>query len=211
LNAFLNRDPESLLEEPVIEENISFDQDITSLYKLTLQNQPELLIFSFAIEKNKYAKVLAKRSFFPDLMAQITQRGIAAGSIGAWDLMLSFSLPFWFWTKQRYEVKEAIANLEEAKAAYEAMRNKSLAQTKDLYAKIEIAKNKISLYKDNLIPILEGSINSSLAGFRSGTGDFMLLLDNQRMLLETKMGYFKALVEYNMNLADLERAVGGKL
>lgn len=208
LNSLLNRQPESELGEPSLSEDTSFQIDVNSLYMLTLENQPELQVFSYAIERNKYAKSLAKRSFFPDLMAQLTQRGISSGSIGPWDLMLAFTLPLWFWTKQRYEVKEAIANLEEAKAAYQAMKNKAIAEVKDLYAKIEISKNKINLYQTNLIPILEGSINSSLTAFRSGESDFMMLLDSERMLIETKMGYYKALVDYNMNLADLERALG---
>ncbi len=88
------------------------------------------------------------------------------------------------------------------------MHNRAFAGTKDLATKIEISKNKIRLYKTDLIPILEGSIQSSLAGFRSGKSDFMMLLDSLRMLTETKMNYYQALVEYNMNLADLERAVG---
>jgi len=33
----------------------------------------------------------------------------------------------------------------------------------------------------------------------------------ERMLVETKMNYYKALVEYNMNLADLERTTGVNL
>jgi outer membrane protein TolC len=138
-------------------------------------------------------------------------RGITAGGVGPWDLMLAFSVPFWFWTKQRYEVKEAVANLEEAEAAYQAMKNKALSETKNLFTKVEIARNKIELYKTNLIPILEASIESSLAGFRSGKSDFMMLLDTERMLIETKMNYYMALVEYNMNLADLERSVGTDL
>lgn len=208
INTLLNREPENRLGVPSLSEDISFDKDIDSLYRLTLQNQPELLIFSYAIEKNKYAKSKALRSFFPDLMAEVGLRGFTSGGIGPWDLMLAFTVPFWFWTKQRYEVKEAIANLEEAKQAYEAMKNKALSETKDLATKVEVAKNKIKLYKTNLIPILESSIESSLAGFRSGKGDFMMLLDTERMLIETKMDYYKALVEYNMNLADLERNVG---
>ena len=211
LNSLLNRNPESSLGMPELDENVSFNRDINFLYKLTLENHPELLIFSYAIEKNKYAKSLAKRNFLPDLMAEVSLRGITAGGIGPWDLMLAFSLPFWFWTKQRYKVKEAIANLEEAKQAYEMMKNKVLFETKDLFTKVEIAKNKIKLYKTNLIPILEASIESSLVGFRSGKGDLMMLLDTERMLIETKMSYYKALVEYNMNLADLERAVGVNL
>ena len=211
INSLINGEPESEVVKPQLSEDIAFDKDLSSLYKFALENQPELLIFSYAIEKNKFAKSLAKKSFFPDLMSEITLRGITSGAVGPWDLMLAFSVPLWFWTKQRYEVKEAIANLEEAEAVYQAMKNKALWETKDLYTKIEIAKNKIRLYKFNLIPILESSIESSLADFRSGKGDFMMLLDTQRMFLETKMDYYKALAEYNMNLADLERTIGIEL
>jgi len=209
LNSLLNRDPESALGIPYLEEDaVSFNKDIALLYKLTLENQPELLIFSYAIEKNRYAKSLAKKSFFPDLMAGVVMRGLTTGSIGPWDLMLAFTVPLWFWTKQRYEVKEAIANLKEAEAAYQAMKNKALAETKDLATKVEIARNKIKLYKNNQIPILESSIGASLSSYRSGKGDIMMLLDSERMLIETKMDYYRALVEYNMNLADLEKNVG---
>ena len=211
LNTLLNREPENTLGTPDLNEDITFNKDIKSLYQSTLLNQPELIVFSYAIERNRYAKSLAKRSFFPDLMGAIVQRGITSGTIGPWDLMLSFTVPLWFWTKQRYEVKEAIANLEEAEAAYKAMQNRAFSEVKDLATKIEIAKNKIRLYKTSLIPILESSIESSLAGFRSGRGDFMMLLDAHRMLVETKMNYYQALVEYNMNLADLERTVGANL
>ncbi|PIP20360.1 MAG: hypothetical protein COX40_05240, partial [Candidatus Omnitrophica bacterium CG23_combo_of_CG06-09_8_20_14_all_40_11] len=211
LNTLLNREPEASLGAVELEEDASFKVDIDSLYRLTIENQPELLMFSYAIEKNKYAKSLAKRSFFPDLMAEIGLRGFTAGGIGPWDLMMAFTLPFWFWTKQRYEVKEAITNLEEAKASYQAMKNMALSQTKDLATKVSIAQNKIALYKDNQIPLLESSIRASLSGYRSGKGNIMMLLDNERMLIETKMDYYKALVEYNMNLADLERIVGLQL
>jgi outer membrane protein TolC len=144
-------------------------------------------------------------------MAGIVMRGFTTGSIGPWDLMLAFTVPLWFWTKQRYEVKEAIANIEEAEAAYQTMKNKTLAETKDLATKVEIARNKIKLYKNNQIPILESSIESSLSSYRSGRGDIMMLLDSERMLIETKMDYYQALVGYNMNLADLERNVGRDL
>lgn len=211
LNAMLDRDPESTLDVPELNEDASFATDMKPLYQATLLNQPELIVLSYAIEKNRYAKSLAQKSFFPDMMAGLVQRGISSGNIGPWDLMLSFSVPFWFWTKQRYEVKEAITNLEEAEAVYQAMRNKAFAMTKDLAAQIEIAKNKINLYRTTLKPMLESTISSSLAAFQAGKGDVMVLLDNQRMLVETKMDYYRALVEYNMNLADLERSVGTEL
>lgn len=213
LNVLLNKDPESPLGgEPALQEEIiPFDKDIVDLYKLTIENQPELLVFSYAIERNKYAKSLAQKSFFPDLMAGIVARGITAGSIGPWDLMLSFTVPLWFWSKQRYEVKEAITNLEQAQAAYQAMKNKALARTKDLITRLKIASNKIKLYRDNQIPILNSSIDSSLSAYRSGRGDIMMLLDSERMLIKTKLDYYRALAGYNMSLSDLEKYVGVSL
>lgn len=211
INTLLNLPPDNPLGRPELTEDISFNIDINSLYKYALMNQPELLIFSYAIERNKAAKSLAKRSILPDLMAQISLRGFTGGGIGPWDLMMAISLPFWFWTKQRYEIKEAIINLDEAKVAYEAMKNKAFSQIKDLATQVGISKNKIKLYRTNLIPLLEGSIDSSLASFRSGKGDLMMLLDTERMLINTKMEYYKSLVEYNMNLSDLERNLGVNL
>ncbi|MEW6102025.1 MAG: TolC family protein [Candidatus Omnitrophota bacterium] len=211
LNTLLNREPENPLGIPVLEKEAAFEADINYLYKLTLENQPELLTFAYAITKNKHAKALAKKSFFPDMMAGIVQRGVTSGTIGPWDLMLAFSVPLWFWTKQRYEVKEAIANLEEAEAAYQAMKNKAFRETKDLAVKVEISRNKINLYNNSQIPILESSIASSLSSYKGAKGDIMMILDNIRMLIETKMDYYKALVAYNMNLADLEKQVGVNL
>jgi len=208
LNALLNRKPDVLVGVPELREEFSPTLDSDSLYRLALENQPELLIFSYAIEKNKYAKSLAKRSFLPDIITGVAMRGITTGTIGPWDLMLAFTVPLWFWTKQRYEVKEAIANLEEAQAAYLVMKNRAMAEVKELYAKVKIAQNKINLYKNTQIPLLEASIESSRSAYLSGRGDIMMLLDSERMLVETKIDYYRALVEYYTNLADLGRAVG---
>ena len=144
LNTLLNRKPDAPVDIPVLEETVTFKPDTDYLYRLTLENRPELLIFSYAIEKNKYAKSLAKRSFLPDFMSGVVMRGITTGTIGPWDLMLAFTVPIWFWTKQRYEIKEAIANLEEAQAAYQGMKNKAIAEVRELTTKIEIAKNNIN-------------------------------------------------------------------
>ncbi|MBP7088055.1 MAG: TolC family protein [Candidatus Omnitrophica bacterium] len=208
INALLNRPLESKLTTPELKEDLSFNQDVSPLYQLALQNQPELLIFSYVIEKNKHAKSLAKRNLLPDLMTEIGLRGITSGGIGPWDLMLAFSVPFWFWTKQRYEIKEAIANLEEAEIAYQAIKNVVFSKIKDLLVQIDIAKNKLNLYKHNLVPLLENSISASLSAYRSGKGDLMLLLDTERMLIETKIDYYNVLVEYNARLSDLERYIG---
>ncbi|MDD5561491.1 MAG: hypothetical protein PHT50_05120, partial [Candidatus Omnitrophica bacterium] len=85
------------------------------------------------------------------------------------------------------------------------------ARTKDLITRLKIASNKIKLYRDNQIPILNSSIDSSLSAYRSGRGDIMMLLDSERMLIKTKLDYYRALAGYNMSLSDLEKYVGVSL
>ncbi len=211
LNTLLNRPAQAPLGIFVLEEDASFKEDIEAFYQLALKNQPELSTFAYAIEKNQYAKSLAKRSVFPDLMAEIGLRGVTAGGVGPWDLAMAVSAPFWFWTKQRYEIKEAVFNLEEAESAYQAMRNKMFARVRDIVSRIEIARNKMNLSKTNLMPVLESAISSSLAGLKAGKYDFMMLIDNERMYIEAKLDYYRALAEYQINLADLERATGGEI
>jgi len=208
INSLINQSPENPLGIPVLDEKAVFTKEAENLYALMLDNQPELSVFSYAIERNKASKDLASRSIFPDIMTEVALRGITSGRIGPWDLMLSFTVPFWFWSKQRYEIKEAIANVEEATAVYESMKNKALSGVKELTTKIQIAKNKIDLNLNNLIPLLESSLSTSSAAYRSGGGNIMEILDTQRMLIEAKMEYYTALIAFNIGISDLKRMIG---
>jgi outer membrane protein TolC len=212
INTLLHRDPHSPLGNPEVPEGVSDAVYLPeTLYKKAIENQPELHMLSYAIEKNKFARSLARRSFFPDLMAGIAQRGIASGTIGPWDLMLSFSAPLWFWTKQKYELREAIAGVEEAEAAYAALHDKLMAEISDLYVRIESAKNSMRLSRDALIPVLESSLDASRAAYAAGNGDFFSLVDSQRMLIDAHMEYYRALIDYYIGLSELKRAVGGEV
>ena len=161
------------------------------------------------IERNKYAKSLAKKNIFPDLMTEVALRGITSAAIGPWDLALSLSLPLWFWSKQRYEIKEAVANIEEAEAVYAAMKNRVSWEITNLINKVEVAQNKIKLYKTNLLSLSDNSLESLRVSYLSSGADFGDLLDALRMFIDIKMSYYLALVEYNMNLAELESLAGG--
>jgi len=46
---------------------------------------------------------------------------------------------------------------------------------------------------------------------KRGTVNFATLLDAQRTIRDVRLGYYKAIVEYEQSIADLERAVGKKL
>jgi len=62
-----------------------------------------------------------------------------------------------------------------------------------------------------LIPQAEQSLKSAEAGYITGIGNFLDLLDAERVLLKIHFGYWKAYTDYLKRIADIERAVGLEL
>jgi outer membrane protein TolC len=50
-----------------------------------------------------------------------------------------------------------------------------------------------------------------MSAYQAGRVEFVSLLEAQRALRETRMGYYRAQTALMQNLADLERAVGKDL
>ena len=82
---------------------------------------------------------------------------------------------------------------------------------RDISAKVEAARRSVSIYRDGLLPQAEQSFKAAIAAYQTGSVNFMTLLDAQRAIRDVRMGYYKALVDYEQSLADLERAVGKEL
>ena len=48
----------------------------------------------------------------------------------------------------------------------------------------------------------------SRVAYQADQGDFLTLIDNQRVLLDVQLAYYRALSDLEQARADLERAVG---
>jgi outer membrane protein TolC len=127
--------------------------------------------------------------------------------------MVTLTIPFSPWTKGKhdYEVEEALAERHAARANLAAMKNMALFEVKEMSAKVEAAMKSIQIYRDGLLPQAEHSFQAAVAAYQTGGVNFMTLLDAQRTMRDVRMGYYKALVDYEQSRADLERAVGKEL
>lgn len=208
LNTRLNYLPDKEIKLNTEFKENTFTYGLDDLYIMALENKPELAMFNYALERSRSDYKLAKRELLPDLSTMFTLRDPAMGAFGAYDILMAINLPFWFWSKKRYEVKEALINIDVAEAAYQNMKNKALLEVKEMWVMVDIQKRSISLYKTTIIPLARSSLNSSLAGYRGGKVDFLSVLDNQRELIDAQINYYSALAKYEQSLADLERTVG---
>ncbi|HEY9784403.1 MAG TPA: TolC family protein [Candidatus Obscuribacterales bacterium] len=215
LNALLSRRPESPLGAPRDLDVTSISTQFAQLEKLTMQQRPELRALESSISRSETAIQLAERNRkYPDFMVGL-QYWVAPDQSPRhmYAPMLTLTIPFSPWTKGKhdYEIEEALAERQVAKANLAAMKNMALLEVREASAKVDAALKSISIYRDGLLPQTEQSFQAAVAAYQTGGVNFMTLLDAQRTIRDVRMGYYKALVDYEQSRADLERAVGKEL
>lgn len=215
LNTLMSRAPTVPIGQLIELNSAAFSIQSSELEKLALEERPELRALKAGIHRSEKAIELAQRNQkFPDFMVGL-EYWVAPDERPRhmYTPMLTLTIPFSPWTKGRhdYEIEEALAERRMAQSELNAMKNMALFEVRDMSAKVEAARRSVSIYRDGLLPQSEQSFKAAIAAYQTGQVNFITLLDAQRAIRDIRLGYYKALVDYEQSLADLERAVGKKL
>lgn len=196
-----------------------FSYSLENLKEISAENREELLIADIEIEKREYEKSLSTLDYFPDVTFGWDYFVVDSGHTtltsprdgeDAWMGSVSFNIPIWF-DRLIAQTREKSARLKAARSKYLDMQNMVQYEIEDMYHKILTYKDILSLYETALIPQTRSAYDSAQAGYEAGTVDFLSWLDSERILLGTRIAYYKALVDYEKSLAYLERIVGKDL
>ncbi|MBI5316104.1 MAG: TolC family protein [Nitrospirae bacterium] len=212
LNTLLDRDPASplgLAEEPA---HLPFTQPADDLHSLALNERPEIKAAELDVQRNEQSHALAQRQYYPDFNVafQRFQNYQANDGFGAY---VAMSIPFAFWTKPKYDagVQEAAAAVAVARAQQHTVENLTRFQINDLLAKLRATDQVATLYRTTILPQAEQSLEAARVGYRAGKAGFLDLIDTQRAWRGFQLEYFKALVDRQYRLAELEQVVGTSL
>ena len=207
INRLLNRPPSDPLPPPAEFDRSEFSYGLGELNRMALENSPELKAETKAIERDRTALSLAKREYYPDLAlsAGVSDRGDLED---IWEVRLGIEVPFYFWRKQRYGVREAVDRLEASNEGHQAVKQSILYRVKDLYEMAETSDDLVVLYEKGIIPQATLSLESAVSGYGVGNVDFLTLLDNLITLLEDELRYTRELTHFEKALARLEEVVG---
>lgn len=212
LDVLLNRNPSVEIGVPSADVAVTRAPTLDELYSLAKDNNPELAAYRYGIERGDAALKLSVNEFMPDFMVRFKQM-VRQGNLqgGMWAGTLGITLPLWFFQKQLFGVKEMKAELDMVKAEAQMKQNMVLLEVRDSYARAESNYKIAELYQTSFIPQAEATVHATVKGYESGQDDFLNLLDSQRTLIEFKLDRYKALMELQLALADLEKAVGYKI
>ncbi len=210
INSILNRPPDAPLGKPLPLEISKFTYTLTELNELALKKSPKLKAVEWMVERNSSALSLAKWEYFPDF-ALSGGYGYRGELEGMWNAMVGIKVPVYFFTKQRYGVKEALWGLNAARQSEEAIKQEILFRVKDLYLMTTTAERLVKLYGTGIIPQSSLSLESAISGYEVGKVDFLTLLNNLITLLNYELEYYRELVDFEKSLARLEEVVGLEL
>ena len=216
LGAVLNYPAKSRLPRPK-----TFDlsgaalSDLGALEAFAVKN-PTLGEWDARLVAAEKEEALARKAFWPEVSLGVdyieTGRsyfpGVAGTGRDPTAVTAAASLPLWH-GKNRAGVREAQARRESAKLKREETKNRLLAELRLVLYKLRDAERKIGLFGGTLLPLAQNSLEVAEQAYRTGRSDFMQLIEAQRMLLEVRLAYQRAVADREQRLAEVEMLVGG--
>ncbi len=210
LNALLARGPEEPIvagEEPVAASTEPAQQQLEAL---ALEYQPEVHGAAHHVDHMR-AELAAKRAdYLPDFMLQYTWRtreGMPSDAVA----MIKMTLPFLWFRRQQAIVKSTRLELEHADAMLESAQIAARYEVKEALVKVQTARRSVELYKTTILPQTEQALTVSESGYRADRIGFLDLLDAERAHLDARLEYDRAIADYGIKIAQLERVVGTEL
>jgi cobalt-zinc-cadmium efflux system outer membrane protein len=212
LNTLLDRDPRFPLAPPQAPREGRFDQDLEDLYRTATTARPELKAAELGVQRNEQSQALAQRQYYPDFNVSFRrfQNFQANDGFGAY---VAMSIPFAFWTKPKYDagVQETAAASAAARADLHTLENMTRFQIRDLLAKVRASWEVAVLYRTTVLPQAEQGVEAARVGYQVGKSNFLDLLDADRAWRGFQLEYYRALVEREFRLAELEQVIGADL
>ena len=214
LNALLNRQDGGTFERIEVPAAAPLDVGLEQLQAWAAEASPELDTADRIISANDLQLELARKSRWPDLNLMLDYFEIGAGSAAvpeagrnAWMASVGINIPLWR-GKLRAAEAEAAIRLEASRDTRRGVQNDTAARVSELYHEVKMYEDQLTLYETSLIPQATQTLRAGELGYVSGQGDFLSILDAERLLVQLRTALAKLKSDRGKSLARLERAVG---
>ena len=190
-------------------------QNLTSLQQQAVSARPELHAALAAVFRDQHAANLARLDYKPDVTLgfswiDVADGGLAKSANGQDALLLTagINLPVY---KKRLDssVRSAEAGAVASARNYDAMKDATLEEVTDLFARTNSHQQMLTLFEEDILPKARQTLQVSSQAYNVGEVDFLQLIDNWRQLLRYEVNYRRLEANLRQSLAELEQVVGG--
>jgi cobalt-zinc-cadmium efflux system outer membrane protein len=212
LNVLLNRMPETPIGPLIEPQEQTMLPATADLQRLALEGQPELQRARTEVERAEAELASIRSDYKPDFSVQGGYM-LMPRMTDAWMGRVGITWPKAPWSRGKIDarVAEHTAAVQATKARTQAMENMVRLAVQEAYVRAKSAQDRAALLRTTIRPQSQQTLDVSRVAYQTDRVDFQAVIDNQRVLLDVNLDYFRALSDFTQALADLERAVGTDL
>jgi cobalt-zinc-cadmium efflux system outer membrane protein len=194
----------------VIQEGLTLIPPLDTLLTEAKEYRSMLLHDSLNILQQRAVADRAAQEYFPDISIGLQRVTSPIDDFRGWSFSVGITLPFAPWSLAGVSAKreESAAMVRSAEATYEASVRMVESAIKDRYYEATASRQKLANMRTVILPQARQLLSVCLTGYRTGTTDFQMLLDSERMYLDEVKEYYSTRMMFEQSVADLEREVG---
>lgn len=191
---------------------------IDRLYQLAVATRPELQGRLAAIARDAHAVELARKRFYPNWslgfsfmdMSRQNAMSPTAGGMPNVGMFVGFDLPV-YRAKLHAGVAEAQARAIADARLYEAERDATNREIKDLFTQVQAQRSILGYFQTGILPKAREALETTTSGYETELVDFPTLITSWREVLQIELQIAQVESELGKALASLERAVGSRI
>ncbi len=177
---------------------------------LRIKDNPDLARWATEINQRQALIGLEKSQAIPDITLNIGVNNYLDDN-NAYNLNAGFSIPLPVFDRNQGSILAAQRRLNKAEDERRIAEINSLTALNVVYQQLNSAYVEVTALRTDVIPGAESAFKVASRGYRLGEYDFLQVLDAQRTLVGVKTQYIQAQTDYHLNVARIERLIGGSL
>ena len=188
-----------------------------------LQNRPDMKRMEADIEAARVRLTAERSNYLPTLSANAaynwangtTEMGPFMGTMfkgdvqNSWNAGIMLTLPLFQGGLTAGRVAEARANLLALEAQRDAMKQSILLEVNQAFADLESAAARVEVMEKTLQKARE-NLDIAQGRYKAGVGPYIEVTDAQLSSVNSETDHIKALYDYHLAIAQLQKAMGIK-
>ncbi len=211
LNTLMFRAPETPIPSLSMPEANPTPPKLDELYAQAEEGSPELREQRRMIDASNHRLRLAEREAKYPMVGFSFSYHNQPGFPDYYSYGVTFTLPLYAASKQRYGIAEKSAELAAAQARLASTEAAVRRALRDAHLRATNAARLLALHEQGLVPQATLALESSLSAYQVGEVDFLTVLTALKKALDYETHYYELQAEYLSALANFEAVTGLEL
>jgi len=181
--------------------------DLRSLTTEALNQHPTREKFQKLLNQARQSLIEEKQARVPN----VTLSGSYQRDAGREAFLGGLTVPLPLWYQRDGEIADALSTQHEIEADLLKWKQDTLKGVAGSFYQSQAAAAQINTYKNGLLKQAEEAVRIAQVSFQYGQASLLEVLDAQRILWQTILGYAQAQYDLSIALTQLERSIGGEI